>query len=147
MAEKKTNHICKNKNCPNGVNGEPKHYYACNYCDRTNQWRSVACSPECYDEYIKQVLDARSKNMKVNTLPERTDMTQEEVQKLMEKPVEEVKEEVVADLSDYTDNGLTISEAIEVINEEIDAETEQVKNIELAKSKKKSKKKYNGNVE
>lgn len=120
MAEKKTNHICKNKNCPNGVNGEPKHYYACNYCDRTNQWRSVACCPECYDEYVKQVLDARSKNTKVDTLPERTDMTKEEVVELMETPVEIVLEETKEDLSEYIEDGLTVSEAIETINEEID---------------------------
>ena len=145
---KKTNHICKNKNCPNGVNGEPKHYYACNYCDRTNQWRSVACCPECYDEYIKQVVDARSKNKSVDTLPDRTDMTKQEVQELMERPVDEVAAEVKNDLKEYIDEGLSVAEAIDEINNEIEKnESVSQNNVNYSKSKKKKKQVNNETAE
>lgn len=116
----KPNHVCKNAHCPHGVNGEPKHYYACNYCDKANQWRSMACCIECYDEYMKQIVEARAANKKVNLLPERTDMTQEEVQELLEQPIEEVLEQTKEELKDYLDEGNTVAEAIEQINDEID---------------------------
>lgn len=137
---KGANHICKNINCPNGVNGEPKHYYACNYCDRTNKWRSVACSMECYDEYMKQVVEARSKNKEVNLLPIRTDKTEKEVIELLEKPVGEVLADTVEDLKEYLDGSNTITEVIEAINEELDAEpvTETV-TVSTSKKKKRTK--------
>lgn len=55
MAEKTPNHICRNPNCPNGINGEPKHYWACEDSDRYGAWRSMACSPQCYAAYITEV--------------------------------------------------------------------------------------------
>lgn len=120
MAIREPNHICKNINCPNGINGEPKHYYACNYCDRSNQWRSMACSIECYEAYMQQIAEARSKNKKVDILPDRTDMNKEEVKELLEQPIEKVMEDTKEDLKEYLDDGATIAQAIETINSEID---------------------------
>lgn len=116
----KPNHICKNANCPHGINGEPKHYYACNYCDAANVWRSMACCPECYEEYIKQVVEARAKKKKVDLLPKRTDMTEQEVRDLIESPLEEVLENTKQELSEYLTDGRDIAEAVEDINREID---------------------------
>lgn len=44
----KPNHICKNPKC----NTE---YYTCDACDKTSglNWRSVACSVDCFKEYMK----------------------------------------------------------------------------------------------
>lgn len=46
----KPNHICKNPKCE-------KEYYACDECDSHTSlnWRSVACSIECFKEYIKLI--------------------------------------------------------------------------------------------
>ena len=127
MTFKETNHICKNAHCPNGKNGEPKHYYTCDYCDRSNQWKSLACSIECYEEYVKQVIEARNANNVVNIKPVRTDLTENEVDELMVTPIEEVLEKTKEELKEYTtdENGeiiTSISEAVTKINEEIDAE-------------------------
>ena len=120
MIQKQPNHICKNVDCPHGINGMPKHYYACNYCDKINQWRSVACCPECYDAYMKQVVEARSKNKKVDLLPNRTDKTKEEVKELLNQPVEEVLEETKKELAEYLYENTSIIEAVEQINEDIE---------------------------
>lgn len=120
MAIREPNHICKNINCPNGINGEPKHYYACNYCDRSNQWRSMACSIECYEAYMQQIAEARSKNKKVDILPDRTDMNKEEVKDLLEQPIEKVMKDTKEELKEYLDDETTIAQAIETINSEID---------------------------
>lgn len=44
------NHICKNNNCK-------REYYACDDCDSAVNlnWRSVACSTECFKEYMKPI--------------------------------------------------------------------------------------------
>lgn len=123
MSINKANHICKNRNCPHGINGEPKHYYACNYCDRTKQWRSMACCPECYDEYMKQVLEARSKNQKVNSLPQRIDKTEEEIIEMMNAPQEVVLEQTKEELNEYLKDNNSIAEAIDTINNEISLQT------------------------
>lgn len=120
MIQKQPNHICKNINCPHGINGKPKHYYACNYCDKINQWRSVACCPECYDAYMEHVVEARSKNKKVDLLPNRTDKTKEEVEEILNQPVEQVLEETKKELAEYLDEDTSIIEAVEKINEDID---------------------------
>lgn len=123
MSINKANHICKNRNCPHGINGEPKHYYACNYCDRTKQWRSMACCPECYDEYIKQVLEARSKKQKVNSLPQRIDKTEDEIIEIMNTPQEVVLEQTKEELNEYLKDNNSIAEAIDTINNEISLQT------------------------
>ncbi len=117
---KKTNHVCKYSGCTLGEDGGRKHYYACDYCDRTNSWRAVACCTEHYELYVREVLDARAKNKSINTLPERTDKSEEEVKELYNKTVDEVAAETKEDIKDYIANGESIADAIEEINEEID---------------------------
>lgn len=116
----KPNHICKYSGCTLGEDGSRKHYYACDYCDRTNSWRSVACCMEHYDLYVKEVLDARSKNRRVDTLPERTDMGRDEVNELLNSPVEEVMENTKEKLKDYLSEEVSLAEAVDKINDEID---------------------------
>lgn len=86
MSEQKSNHICKNPECR-------KHYYACDRCDKLHSWRSVACSVECYKKYMDLVIEARTKGKSVVSKPERIDMTEFEVDALLNKPTEEVVEE------------------------------------------------------
>ena len=95
MSEMKPNHICKNPECR-------KKYYACNYCSRTLNWRSVACSFECYQKYTDLVIAERSKGKTIEVKPERTDMTEKEVDELMERPIEEVFEETKEELKDFS---------------------------------------------
>ena len=119
----KPNTYCKNKFCTKGKDGARAFYYTCLYCIRTANYRSVACCLECYEEYAKQVLEARSKNRKVNLLPERTDMTESEVKNILDKPLEEISEMTVQELSDagYSDDlpKLGFSGVADKINEEI----------------------------
>ena len=123
----KPNHICKNINCKKGKdeNGNPcqKHYYACDYCDRINNYKSLACSWECYVEYMEQILDARGTKQTFDTLyPNRTDMSQSDLYRLYNTPIEEIKKKTEEDLKPYLDKGLEITEAVEEINKEIDKE-------------------------
>lgn len=60
MINQKPNHLCKNMNCKKGIDGKPMEYWACNDCSKINSYREVACCPECFKEYITQVLDARN---------------------------------------------------------------------------------------
>ena len=114
---KKANHICKYSKCTLGEDGGKKAYYACDYCDRVNAWKSLACCKEHYDLYIQEVLDARSKS---NKLPERLDKTEEEVKEIFKKPVKQVYEETKEELSEFVVDGeLNIDDAVDKINEEI----------------------------
>lgn len=110
MKEREPNHICRNPKCNKGENGGKKHYYACDYCDRTNQWRAFGCCPECYKEFIKANSPA---------VPKRTDKNVEEI---MSKPIEEVKANTIEELSDMKEVVETkgIAGAIEEINKAID---------------------------
>ena len=112
MSEIKPNHICKNPECR-------KNYYACNYCSRTLNWRSVACSFACYQKYTDLVIAERSKGKTVEVKPERTDMTEKEVDELLERPIEEVIEETKEELKDFADiNGdVDFAKAVDEINE------------------------------
>jgi hypothetical protein len=85
------------------------------------KWRSLACCPECFDAYIKQVSEARAANRKVNLLPERTDMTEKQVEELIAKPTEEVIEATKEELSDYAEDmdSIGLGATIDKINEEI----------------------------
>lgn len=125
MAEIKANHICKNPECR-------KKYYACDFCGRTLNWRSVACSFACYQKYMDLVIAERSKGKDVEVKPERTDMTEQEVDALMETPIEEVIEKTKEDLKDFADiNGdVDFAKAVDEINKELDKKT-------TARSKKK----------
>ena len=112
MSEIKPNHICKNPECR-------KNYYACNYCSRTLNWRSVACSFACYQKYTDLVIAERSKGKTIEVKPERTDMTEKEVDELLKRPVEEVLEETKEELKDFADidGNVNFAKAVDEINE------------------------------
>lgn len=120
----KPNHICKNSNCTKGSDGKPKHYYACDYCDATLAWRSVACCIECYEEYIKQVRQAR-KHTKVD-----------EIKLAKDKTLDELK--------DYKDDIETIGleKTIDKINKENEEKSNGVKEKSVS-NKSNSSKSYN----
>lgn len=129
------NHICKYSGCTLGEDGGPKHYYACSYCSRSEAWRAMACCKEHYNLYIQEVLAARESGKEVDTLPERTDMTKDEVEELMKRPVEDVLEEAKEELKDFADEDGTvnIAEAVDTINREHDRKQ---KNNKYFKNKK-----------
>ncbi len=118
MSEIKPNHICKNPECR-------KNYYACNYCSRTLNWRSVACSFACYQKYTDLVIAERSKGKTIEVKPERTDMTEKEVDELLKRPVEEVLEETKEELKDFADidGNVNFAKAVDEINRELDKKT------------------------
>lgn len=115
MSEIKANHICKNPECR-------KHYYACNFCDKNKNWRSVACSFSCYQKYMDLVIAERSKGKEVKIKPERIDMTEQEVDALMEAPVEEVVKKTKEELKDFADiNGnVNFANVVDEINKELE---------------------------
>lgn len=125
MAEIKPNHICRNPECK-------KAYYACNYCDKSQNWRSVACSFACYQKYMDLVIAERSKGKTVEVKPERTDMTEKQVDALLDASVETVSEETKAELADFADadGNIDFAKAVDEINRELDKKT-------TARSKKK----------
>lgn len=126
MVKLKTNHVCKYSGCTLGEDGGAKHYYACDYCDRVNAWRSVACCKEHYDLYIKEILDARSADKKAK--PNRTDMTEEQVNEMFEKPIEEIKEKAVQELKDLTGKDeIIIEDAVNEVNAKIESATSKRK--------------------
>lgn len=131
MALKKPNTVCKNRNCTKGKDGGRKVFYTCKYCVHTMSNLSVACSDECFEEYMKQVAEARNHGTPLTfeeKLPERTDMTQEEVLELvMATPTEEVVAETEEELADELAEEPTHSYGMVVkrINEELDAENEE----------------------
>ena len=118
MSEIKPNHICKNPECR-------KAYYACNYCDRTLTWKSVACSKECYQKYTDLVIAERTKGKTVSVKPERTDMTEKEIDKLLEQPIEDVLKETKEELKDFADidGNVNFAKAVDEINRELDKKT------------------------
>ena len=118
MSEIKPNHICKNPECR-------KNYYACNYCSRTLNWRSVACSFACYQKYTDLVIAERSKGKTVDVKPERTDMTEKEVDELLKRPIEEVLEETKEELKEFADidGNVNFAKAVDEINQELDKKT------------------------
>lgn len=117
----KPNHICQNQKCNKGKNGEPKHYYACDYCGWSENWRSLCCSRECFIEMTE--LD-RKKDVSVakHKKPKRTDMTVEQVDAMMEQTMEEVMEKTMEELVDYkeTIDTIGLGSVIDLINEELD---------------------------
>ena len=118
MSEIKPNHICKNPECR-------KKYYACNFCDKNQNWRSVACSFACYQKYTDLVIAERSKGKTIEVKPERTDMTEKEVDELLKKPIEEVLEETKEELKDFADidGNVNFAKAVDEINRELDKKT------------------------
>ena len=118
MSEMKPNPICKNPECR-------KKYYACNFCDKNMTWRSVACSFSCYQKYTDLVIAERSKGKTIEVKPERTDMTEKEVDELLKRPVEEVLEETKEELKDFADidGNVNFAKAVDEINRELDKKT------------------------
>ena len=118
MSEIKPNHICKNPDCR-------KKYYACNFCDKNRTWRSVACSFECYQKYTDLVIAERSKGKTIEVKPERTDMTEKEVDELLKRPIEEVLEETKEELKEFADidGNVNFAKAVDEINKELEKKT------------------------
>lgn len=118
MADFKPNHICKNPKCR-------KEYYACNFCGRTLNWRSVACSFDCYQEYMDLVIAERSKGKIIEVKPERTDMTEQEVDILMNTSIEEVMENSKEELKEFADidGNVNFAKAVDEINENLNKKT------------------------
>nr|DAJ77307.1 MAG TPA: hypothetical protein [Caudoviricetes sp.] len=114
------NTICRNPNCTHGEDGGKKHFYACMTCLRTEQWRAYCCSIDCYEEYTRIVLESRAK---AKELPERTDMTKNEIEQVMNRPVEDVINYTKnVELKDYIEEnpGSSISQIVDKVNADID---------------------------
>lgn len=131
MALKAPNTVCKNRNCTKGKDGGRKVFYSCKYCVHTVSKQSVACCDECYEEYLVQVTKARESGNPLTfeeKLPERTDMTVEEVFELvMETPtevvVEETEQELAEELAEEPHH--SYGRAVKKINEKIDENEEE----------------------
>lgn len=120
----KANTVCKYSGCTYGKDGGRKHYYSCVYCVATENWKSMACCKEHYDLYIKEVLASRERGEVVDILPDRTDMTKDQIKKVKMKPKKQLIQETKIELKDYADeNGeVNIQEAVDKVNKEIDEE-------------------------
>lgn len=132
MIERKPNHICNNPYCNKGIDGQPKHYYACDYCDRINTWKAYACSVECYKDIL-------AINTGKKQRPNRTDISEKELDKLMNKDIKEVKQDTLKELSDMKEEIAEggIDKAVEVINKKIDSKSKSKnKTVKNAKNKK-----------
>ena len=79
----------------------------------------------CYQKYTDLVIAERSKGKTVEVKPERTDMTEKEVDELMERPIEEVFEETKEELKDFADidGNVNFAKAVDEINKELDKKT------------------------
>lgn len=121
----KPNHVCKYSGCTLGEDGGRKHYYACDYCDRTESWRSMACCIEHYELYIREVLEARAASKAVNTMPERTDKTESEVKEILNQDENQALESAKEELKDYMSGGETIAQAVEKANSDIEKKTKR----------------------
>lgn len=122
MALKQPNTLCKNVNCTKGVDGGRKHYYACAWCAHSENWRSVACSWDCYLEFQQQLIEARNHNKPVDTLPERTDMTPVEVEQLIAADDDVVRAATEIELADEIEENPSygFDMIVDQINEELD---------------------------
>lgn len=124
MAVATPNTICKNTLCTKGTDGGRKRYYTCRYCVASGNWRSVACSPECYDAYCRQVMEARTKNIDIDLTPDRTDMSKDEVRQLIdsedtEAVIQESREELADVFEEHPSMGF--ADAVDLVNEQLDA--------------------------
>lgn len=118
------NTICKYSKCNLGKDGGKKHYYSCGFCAASGNWRSMACCKEHYRLYMKEVLAARTNGKAADTLPDRTDMTKDEVKALKQKPLAQVKKEAELELQNYADEDgrIDLTEAADQINKELEKE-------------------------
>ena len=71
------------------------------------------------------VIEEQSKGKTLEVKPERTDMTEKEVDELMERPIEEVFEETKEELKDFADidGNVNFAKAVDEINKELDKKT------------------------
>lgn len=86
----------------------------------------MACCKEHYQLYMEEVRHARQSGQETDLLPDRTDLTKEEVRALQQKPLDQVKQETEQELSEYAqeDGNLDLIQAVEKINKELEgAET------------------------
>lgn len=129
MALKKPNTLCKNINCNKGEDGGRKHYYSCRFCVRDENWRSMACSWECYMEYNNQVLKARGNGVVVDMLADRTDMSKDEVEVLMKTPIEQVIEQTERELADEIKESPSkgFDDIVDTINAKLDVAAKTAK--------------------
>lgn len=142
---KKPNTICRNPNCTHGEDGGRKKFYACLTCLRKESWRAYCCCVECYEEYTRIVLDSRSKGKTEPAQPERIDMTPAEVKEVMETPIEQVEQYTKeVELKDYFEENpeSPLSEIIELVNTDIDQNTQPTEVNTPYKSKKRRKTNY-----
>jgi len=128
MMAHEPNTLCKNPNCRHGEGGTRKHFFACAYCTGTKKWKAYCCSPECWTEYQDIIARRDTGGAKQEDLPERTDMTQEEVKALIhDTPYEVIEETTRQELGGYLPEDAdispeTVGPVIDAINAEIDAE-------------------------
>lgn len=82
----------------------------------------MACCKEHYNLYVEEVLEAREHGKSVDTLPDRTDMSKDDIKLLKKKPIKQIKKETESELSQYADDlgEVNINEAVEKINKELD---------------------------
>lgn len=118
MSAKIANTVCRNINCHKGKDGGRKKYYSCAYCLKTESWRTVACSPECYAEYIHQVRIARGQ-----IKPERLDMSDDQIQNIVKNGDENklLKEsfDEISTILGKRQNG-SIEDAVDAVNRMLD---------------------------
>lgn len=125
----KANHKCKYSKCTLGSDGGRKEYYACPHCDASQSWRSMACCKEHYILYIEEVLAARADGKDVNLLPERTDMNSDEINAVVNTPLEKAIEATKDELKDYAEDieEIGIPATVDKINVELDKEKAKTK--------------------
>lgn len=117
------NHICQNLKCTKGKDGKQKHYYACDYCGWSENWRSICCSRECFVEKTEFEREAK---MISPMRPVRTDMSNEEIEFMMNQTSDEVMKKTMEELSNYKESIDTfgLGAVIDIINEELDRREE-----------------------
>ncbi len=122
----KANTICKYSKCSLGKDGGRKHYYSCSYCAATGNWRTLACCREHYELYVEEVLAARNAGAVPDLLPERTDLTAEELADLRTWPGEALLARTKKELGGYAVLLETcgLSEVIGEVNRDLDQAAE-----------------------
>lgn len=90
MSEQKPNHECR-------ICG--KKYFACISCDKLNHWKSVACCPEHYADYVELVTNERNK----------TDVKEETTSK---KNINNIVDEVVVEATEENVTGISVKKKI-----------------------------------
>ncbi len=116
------NTICKYSKCTLGKDGGRKRYYSCGFCVASENWRSMACCKEHYQLYMEEVRNARKTGLEIDPLPDRTDLTKDEVKALQKKPLDQVKQETEQELWEYAqeDGSIDLIHAVEKINKELE---------------------------